>query len=61
MDDLEKLIAAAKCVQERGAYKIYVVATHGIFCSNACELLSNSPITEVGNRRQTCYIEVPHH
>ena len=43
---MEKIIAAAKCLQERGAYKIYVVATHGIFCDNSCELLSQSPITE---------------
>lgn len=44
---MEKLIAAAKCLQERGAYKIYVVATHGIFSDRVCELLSNSPVTEV--------------
>ena len=47
IDDMEKIIAAGKCLQERGAYRIYVVATHGIFGENSCELLSQSPITEV--------------
>ena len=41
------MIAAAKCLQERGAYKVYAVATHGLFSKNACELLEDSALTEV--------------
>ena len=54
IDDMERILSAAKCVQERGAYRIYVIATHGIFCDTACELLSQSPITEV--RRQLGHV-----
>ena len=41
------VIAAAKCLQERGAYKVYAVAMHGVFSKNACELLDDSALTEV--------------
>ena len=47
IDEVDRLIACAKCLQERGAYKVYAVATHGIFSDNACELLTESPITQV--------------
>ena len=47
IDEVDRIIAASKCLLERGAYKIYVIATHGIFSDNACELLAESPITEV--------------
>jgi ribose-phosphate pyrophosphokinase len=38
---------AAKLVKERGAEKIYVGATHGVFAGEALKLLSKAPIDEV--------------
>ena len=39
--------SAAKLVKERGAEKIYVGATHGVFVAQAFERLAQSPIDEV--------------
>jgi ribose-phosphate pyrophosphokinase len=39
--------SAAKLVKERGAKKIYVGATHGVFASEAIEKLDKAPIDEV--------------
>jgi ribose-phosphate pyrophosphokinase len=39
--------SAAKLVKERGAEKIYVGATHGVFTGQALELLGEVPIDEV--------------
>jgi ribose-phosphate pyrophosphokinase len=39
--------SAAKLAKERGAEKIYVGATHGIFAGQALEQLSQAPIDEV--------------
>ena len=47
IDEVDNLIAAAKCLKERGTYKVYVVATHGIFTKAATEQLELSPIDEV--------------
>jgi ribose-phosphate pyrophosphokinase len=38
---------AADLVKERGAEKIYVGATHGVFAAQAMERLSNAPIDQV--------------
>ena len=38
---------AAKLVKERGAEKIYIGATHGVFAGDALKLLSKAPIDEV--------------
>ncbi|MDD5010764.1 MAG: ribose-phosphate pyrophosphokinase [Phycisphaerae bacterium] len=38
---------AAKLVKERGAKKVFVGATHGLFCDKAVENITNSPIDEV--------------
>jgi ribose-phosphate pyrophosphokinase len=38
---------AARLVKERGAKKVYVGATHGVFVDNATENLSHAPIDEV--------------
>lgn len=38
---------AAKLVKERGAEKIYIGATHGVFAGEALKLLSKAPIDEV--------------
>lgn len=34
-------------LKERGAYKIYVMATHGLLSSDAPRLIEDSPIDEV--------------
>jgi ribose-phosphate pyrophosphokinase len=39
--------SAAKLVKERGAEKIYVGATHGVFAGDALKHLSKAPIDEV--------------
>ncbi len=39
--------SAAELVKKRGAEKIYVGATHGVFASKALEKLSQAPIDEV--------------
>jgi len=39
--------SAAKLVKQRGAEKIYVGATHGVFAAQAVERLAQSPIEEV--------------
>ena len=46
IDEVDHLIAAARCLKERGAYKVYAVATHGIFSEEATEKLESSPIDE---------------
>ena len=38
---------AAKLLKERGAYTIYVMATHGLLSSNAPSLIDDSCIDEV--------------
>ncbi|MFA5251385.1 MAG: ribose-phosphate pyrophosphokinase [Phycisphaerae bacterium] len=38
---------AAKLIKQRGAEKIYVGATHGVFAGEALNLLSKAPIDEV--------------
>ena len=45
---MDRLIAAARCLKERGAYKVFALATHGIFSEEAPEQLESSPIDEVG-------------
>ncbi|PKL51079.1 MAG: ribose-phosphate pyrophosphokinase [Planctomycetes bacterium HGW-Planctomycetes-1] len=41
------ICTAAKLVKERGAKKVFVGATHGLFCDKAVENIANSPIDEV--------------
>ena len=48
IDEVDHLIAAAKCLKERGTYKSYAVATHGLFSpEDAPQKLQASPIDEV--------------
>jgi phosphoribosylpyrophosphate synthetase len=47
IDDVSSFVAAAEALKERGAYKIYVMATHGILSADAPQLLESSPIDEV--------------
>lgn len=42
-------MAAAEILKERGAYKIYVMATHGLLSSDAPRLIEDSPIDEVSH------------
>jgi phosphoribosylpyrophosphate synthetase len=44
---VESFVAAAEILKERGAYKIYVMATHGILSAEAPRLIEESPIDEV--------------
>jgi ribose-phosphate pyrophosphokinase len=47
IDEVDHLIAAARCLKERGAYRVCVVATHGIFTKEATDQLEQSPIDEI--------------
>ncbi|XP_015127782.1 phosphoribosyl pyrophosphate synthase-associated protein 2 [Diachasma alloeum] len=47
VDDMQSFVAAAELLKERGAYKIYVLATHGLLSSDAPKLIEESPIDEV--------------
>lgn len=44
---MQSFVAAAEVLKERGAYKIYVLATHGLLSSDAPRLIEDSPIDEV--------------
>ncbi len=41
------ICSAAALVKERGAKKIYVGATHGVFAPGAVEKLSKTPVDEI--------------
>ncbi|XP_063597780.1 phosphoribosyl pyrophosphate synthase-associated protein 1-like [Penaeus indicus] len=47
IDDVASFVAAAEVLKDRGAYKIYVMATHGLLSSDAPRLIDDSPIDEV--------------
>jgi len=47
IDDVQSFVDAASVLKERGAYKIYVFATHGILSKEAPRLLEESEIDEV--------------
>uniref|UniRef100_A0A8C4XFQ0 Ribose-phosphate pyrophosphokinase N-terminal domain-containing protein n=1 Tax=Erpetoichthys calabaricus TaxID=27687 RepID=A0A8C4XFQ0_ERPCA len=47
VDDVEDFVAAAEILKERGAYKIYVMATHGLLSAEAPRLIEESAIDEV--------------
>ncbi|XP_029456289.1 phosphoribosyl pyrophosphate synthase-associated protein 1 isoform X1 [Rhinatrema bivittatum] len=47
IDDVESFLAAADILKERGAYKIFVMATHGILSAEAPRLIEESSIDEV--------------
>ncbi|KAK1877783.1 Phosphoribosyl pyrophosphate synthase-associated protein 2 [Dissostichus eleginoides] len=46
IDDVDSFVAAAETLKERGAYKIFVMATHGILSSDAPRLIEESAIDE---------------
>ncbi|CAH1794333.1 unnamed protein product [Owenia fusiformis] len=47
IDDVHSFVRAAEILKERGAYKIYAMATHGILSSDAPTMIEESPIDEV--------------
>lgn len=47
IDDVESFVSAAEVLRDRGAYKIYVLATHGLLSADAPRLIEDSPIDEV--------------
>lgn len=47
IDDVQSFVLAAEHLREAGAYKIYVLATHGFFSPEAPRILEDSPIDEV--------------
>jgi len=47
IDDVKTFIDAALVLKDRGAYKIYVLATHGILSADAPRQIEESPIDEV--------------
>ncbi|XP_074647290.1 phosphoribosyl pyrophosphate synthase-associated protein 2-like isoform X2 [Tubulanus polymorphus] len=47
IDDVEAFVAAAEVLKERGAYKIFVMATHGLLSMDAPRLIEESCIDEV--------------
>ncbi|XP_063286509.1 phosphoribosyl pyrophosphate synthase-associated protein 2 [Pelobates fuscus] len=47
IDDVASFLAAADTLKERGAYKIFVMATHGLLSSDAPRLIEESAIDEV--------------
>ena len=47
IDDVMTFVKIAEVLKERGAYKIYVMATHGLLSSDAPRLIEDSEIDEV--------------
>lgn len=50
IDDVGDFVAAAEILKERGAYKIYIMATHGLLSADAPRLIEESAIDEVQQR-----------
>ncbi|KAI5613737.1 phosphoribosyl pyrophosphate synthase-associated protein 1, partial [Silurus asotus] len=47
IDDVEDFVAVAEILKERGAYKVYIMATHGLLSADAPRLIEESLIDEV--------------
>ncbi|KAG8129006.1 putative Phosphoribosyl pyrophosphate synthetase-associated protein [Naja naja] len=52
IDDVESFVAAAEILKERGAYKIFIMATHGLLSADAPRLIEESSIDEASFCRQ---------
>ena len=52
IDDVEDFVAAAEILKERGAYKIYIMATHGLLSAEAPTRIEESAIDEVRCSRE---------
>ena len=51
IDDVMSFVKIAEVLKERGAYKVYVMATHGLLSSDAPRLIEDSEIDEVQHTR----------
>jgi len=58
IDDASAFVVAAEVLKERGASKIYVLATHGLLSAEAPKLLEASPIDEVSTRHFFSIVDV---
>jgi len=47
IDDVPGLVQAVDILFDRGAYKVYAMATHGVFTCDGPSLIEKSRITEV--------------
>ena len=47
IDDVGAFVSVAQILHDRGAYKIYIVATHGLLSADAPRLIEDSFIDEV--------------
>ncbi len=47
VDEIEAFVRAAELLKERGAYKIYIIVTHGLLSADAPRLIEDSAIDEV--------------
>lgn len=56
IDDVDSFVAAAETLKERGAYKIFVMATHGILSSDAPRFIEESAIDEVKAHCEICHV-----
>ena len=52
VDNVEDFVAAAELLKERGAYKIYIMATHGLLSAEAPTRIEESAIDEVRCSRE---------
>lgn len=53
VDEVSSFVAAADVLKMRGAYKIFVIATHGLLSADAPQMLENSAIDEVSPAQRT--------
>ena len=49
IDDVEAFVHVAQILHDRGAYKIYIVATHGLLSADAPRHIEDSHIDEVSD------------
>lgn len=47
IDNVESFVSVAAVLKDRGAYKVYVMATHGLLSADAPRLIEDSAIDEV--------------
>ena len=47
VDDVEAFRMSAEILKERGAYKVYVITTHGLLSNDAPRVIDDSAIDEV--------------
>ena len=55
IDEAESFVAAADVLKGRGAYKIYILATHGLLSGDAPKRIEESCIDEVCHPWGVCH------